>query len=82
VSKSKLVAIDAGAVFTPINKFSPGRLIMDGATIVEIGGAESIQLPAGAERIDASRFLVTPGFIDPHIHGCGGADVWMALMKR
>src|SRR5206468_2349575 len=27
------------------------------------------------ERIDASGLLVTPGFIDPHLHGCGGVDI-------
>ena len=75
VSKSKSVAIDAGAVFTPVKKFSPGRLIIDGPSIMEVGAAESIRIPANAERIDATPFLLTPGFIDPHIHGCGGADV-------
>lgn len=39
-------------------------------TIAEIGaaqeGAETVELPSGA--------VVLPGFIDPHIHGAGGAD--------
>src|SRR5262249_54449127 len=25
--------------------------------------------------IDATPFFVSPGFIEPHIHGCGGTDV-------
>lgn len=75
VNKPKLVVIDAGTVFTPIKKFSPGRLVIDGGSIAEVGAPESVRIPANAECIDASRLLVTPGFIDPHIHGAGGVDV-------
>jgi N-acetylglucosamine-6-phosphate deacetylase len=75
VSKDGLLAIDAGAVLTPLKKFAPGRLIIDGTSIVDVGTAETIQIPSGAERIDASQMLVTPGFIEPHIHGGGGVDV-------
>jgi N-acetylglucosamine-6-phosphate deacetylase len=75
VSDHNLVAIDAGALFTPTRKLSPARLILEGGSIAEVGSPESVRLPAGAERVDASRFIVAPGFIDPHIHGCGGVDV-------
>ncbi|MBI2148979.1 MAG: N-acetylglucosamine-6-phosphate deacetylase [Acidobacteria bacterium] len=75
MSKGSLLAIDAGALFTPVKKFSPARLIVDGRSIAEVGSPETVRIPAGAERLDASRFIVTPGFIDPHIHGCGGVDV-------
>lgn len=75
VSNTKPIAIDAGAVFTPIRKFAPGRLIIDGRSIVEIGEVETVRIPRTAERIDASKLVATPGFIDPHIHGCGGVDV-------
>lgn len=75
MSNSSFLAIDAGALFTPTKKFSPARLIVDGRSIAEAGSAETVRIPPGAERIDASRFIVTPGFIDPHIHGCGGVDV-------
>jgi N-acetylglucosamine-6-phosphate deacetylase len=75
VSRSKPIAIDAGAIFTPIRKFSPGRIIIDGRTIQEVGAIEELRVPDSAERVDASGLVVTPGFIDPHIHGCGGNDV-------
>jgi N-acetylglucosamine-6-phosphate deacetylase len=75
VSKNRLLAIDAGTLFTPLRKFSPGRLIVDGDLIAEAGSADTIQTPSGAERVDASQLLVSPGFIEPHIHGCGGVDV-------
>jgi N-acetylglucosamine-6-phosphate deacetylase len=75
VSKSRPIAIEAATIFTPVRKFAPGRIIVDGGSIREIGNAEEVRIPQTAERIDASRFVVTPGFIDPHIHGCGGVDV-------
>jgi N-acetylglucosamine-6-phosphate deacetylase len=75
VSKADLLAIDGGVFFTPEKTFAPGRLLVEGATIAAVGVQESIRIPQGAQRIDASGFSVTPGFIEPHIHGCGGVDV-------
>jgi N-acetylglucosamine-6-phosphate deacetylase len=75
VSKPTVFAIEAGSIFTPVEKLSPGRLLIEGTTIVGMGRPESVRIPAGAEIIDATPFIVTPGFIDPHIHGCGGVDV-------
>ena len=53
----------------------PGRIIIEGQTITEVGSADAVRIPAGADGVDAAGFIVTPGFIDPHIHGCGGVDV-------
>jgi len=75
VSKTKEIAIDAGAIFTPLQRFAPGRLIIEGQSIREVGNLNSVSIPRHARRIDASDFIVAPGFIDPHIHGCGGVDV-------
>ena len=70
-----LLAIDAGAVLTPLNRFAPGRVIIEGPSIVDVGPAATITVPSGTERLDALQMLVTPGFIEPHIHGAGGVDL-------
>jgi N-acetylglucosamine-6-phosphate deacetylase len=75
VSKPSLLAIDGGTFFTPEKQFSPGRLLVENGRIAAIGAQESIRIPPGTAQIDASGLLVTPGFIEPHIHGCGGVDV-------
>jgi len=75
VSRKTLVAIDAGTLLTPEQKFSPGRLLIEDHSIAAAGPPESVHVPPAADRIDASHLVVAPGFIEPHIHGCGGVDV-------
>jgi N-acetylglucosamine-6-phosphate deacetylase len=69
------IAIDAGAIFTPMRKYSPGRILIEGKSIREVGPADNVTIPEGTLRLDCLRLAVVPGFIDPHIHGAGGADV-------
>lgn len=75
MNKHNIVVVDAGALYTPEQSFAPGRLLIEGRSIAAAGPPDAISVPASAERIDASNLIVTPGFVEPHIHGCGGVDV-------
>ena len=48
-----------------------GRLVFDGDRIVSVGKACEVELPEGAEVIDANGRYTTPGLIDIHCHGSG-----------
>jgi len=74
VSKT-VFAIDAGTLFTPDVEHSPGRIIIEDELIADVGPAERIPVPPTATKIDTGNMIVVPGFIEPHIHGCGGVDV-------
>ena len=75
MSNGSLLVIDAGILYTPFEKISAARVVADNGRIVEVGPADRVPAPAAAHRIDASGLTLAPGFIEPHIHGCGGVDV-------
>ena len=43
-------------------------VLIDGATIIAAGRAGTVQVPDGAERVDASGMTLMPGLIDTHDH--------------
>ena len=71
----RVLVVDAGSVLSPADKFSPGRIIIRNGRVDAVGLLSDVRPPDGADHIDALRLTVVPGFIDPHIHGSGGADV-------
>ena len=56
-----------GATVHPVSRapISNGVVVIDGETIVAVGAAGEVQVPAGARRIDAAGKHVYPGMIDP-----------------
>jgi len=55
----------------------PDRVLSDASLVIEKGSIVAIlekgaTLPAALPRIDAGGAWVTPGFVELHIHGCGG----------
>ncbi len=56
-----------------------GEKWLYGATVAAVDGrivsaGADVPLPDGAIDIDAGDGYIIPGFIDAHMHGCGGAD--------
>ena len=71
----RALVVDAGSVLSPAETFSPGRIIIRNGLVDAVGLISDLRLPENAEHVDALRFIVVPGFIDPHIHGSAGLDV-------
>ena len=61
-------------------------VIIEGERIVQVGKAEVVELPAGAEIIDAAGKTVMPGMIDAHVHidmpGDGAAGSYVERMVQ
>ena len=43
-------------------------VVTQGGRIVEIGDSKTVQVPAGAQRIDATGKYLIPGLVDAHVH--------------
>jgi imidazolonepropionase-like amidohydrolase len=62
-----MIAIKNGTVWTITNgKIENGTVLVEGGKIKALG--ENIEIPAGAQIIDASGKIVMPGLIDAHCH--------------
>ena len=68
----KALKIKNGTVVTGGKCFFGNVVIADG--IISYVGPDDQDVPADAEVIDARGCYVSPGFIDMHTHGAGGAD--------
>lgn len=70
--------IHVGTAITPKAEIlGAGILIRDGE-IEAVGPRSAMELPSGAEEIQATEYTAIPGFVDVHIHGAGGHDVMEA----
>jgi N-acetylglucosamine-6-phosphate deacetylase len=70
--------IHVGTAITPKAEIlGAGILIRDGE-IEAVGPRSAMELPSGAEEIQAPEYTAIPGFVDVHIHGAGGHDVMEA----
>jgi N-acetylglucosamine-6-phosphate deacetylase len=64
------VILTAAQVVTPARILAPGWLHLDGDRIVEVGEGP----PPRPSDVDLGPVSVTPGFVDLHVHGGGGAS--------
>jgi N-acetylglucosamine-6-phosphate deacetylase len=64
------VILTAAQVVTPARILAPGWLLLDGDRIVEVGEGP----PPRTADVDLGPVTVTPGFVDLHVHGGGGAS--------
>ena len=68
----KTIKITNGKIVTGGDCFAGDVVLKDG--VIDYVGKEDVQVSEDAQIIDAQGCYVTPGFIDMHTHGAGGAD--------
>jgi N-acetylglucosamine-6-phosphate deacetylase len=70
-----MIVVAGGDLVLPDRVVTAGSVTLDGSRIVAVDTKARID-PAGAEVVDASQCYVVPGFIDVHVHGLAGIDVF------
>src|ERR1700682_6433796 len=67
---SHVVAVRAGHLFNSKagTMLTNQVVLVDGEKITDVGPADRVQIPAGAQVIDLSQATVLPGLIDAHTH--------------
>ncbi|MBL9214291.1 MAG: N-acetylglucosamine-6-phosphate deacetylase [Opitutaceae bacterium] len=70
--EAPLLAIVNGSVLLDRRLVDDAVVIIRGGRIAAAGPARATPVPRGARRLDARGLVVSPGFLDIHIHGSGG----------
>lgn len=73
-----MIALTATRMYTPLESVERPYILVDGETIAEVGSQTSQSLPKNAEVVDFGDVVLSPGFVDIHIHGGAGHDVMNA----
>jgi imidazolonepropionase-like amidohydrolase len=63
-------ALVGGTAVAPADgeRIENATVLLDGDRIAAVGPSDAVDVPAGADRIDASGRYVLPGLIDAHVH--------------
>ncbi|MDI6783048.1 MAG: N-acetylglucosamine-6-phosphate deacetylase, partial [bacterium] len=70
------IAIINGTIVTPQEIIQHGTVLIENQRIKQVGSGRQVKVPQDASKIDTKNQLVVPGFIDLHLQGSFGYDVW------
>jgi len=70
--------LHVGKAITPKGEIADAGILIRDGEIEMVGTRAAMELPGGAEEVQAGQSAAIPGFVDVHIHGAGGRDVMEA----
>jgi len=70
--------LHVGKAITPKGEIADAGILIRDGEIEMVGPRAAMELPGGAEEVQAGQSAAIPGFVDVHIHGAGGRDVMEA----
>jgi N-acetylglucosamine-6-phosphate deacetylase len=70
--------LHVGKAITPKGEIADAGILIREGEIEMVGPRAAMELPSGAEEVQADESTAVPGFVDVHIHGAGGRDVMEA----
>ncbi len=76
------LALTQATIYTHLERFSPGALLIQGEKISWVGPQSRFVCPGGTPQVDLKGHLICPGFIDLHVHGAKGFDFSNADQSR
>ncbi len=77
-AQERWLAVEGGTVFDGTGAvLEDATVLVRGDRVEWVGPAASAKIPAGAERLDATGGLVTPGLVDLHFHYSPGS--WASI---
>src|SRR5258708_12884314 len=67
--------VTAASLYTPVLSIDLPVVSIEDGCILSIGSRAQTEVPSGAQVFDFPGCILSPGFIDLHIHGGAGYDV-------
>ena len=74
MQNKKITVLKNAKLITPVRIIKNGILVIRDGKIADVGARGEVIFPRNARVIDVEGRYVSPGFIDIHLHGGGGAD--------
>jgi N-acetylglucosamine-6-phosphate deacetylase len=74
MEKNTMLYIKNATICTPDQVIENGAVLADGGVIVAVGLANDIPCCTGAQEVDATGLVLTPGFIELQLNGAFGDD--------
>lgn len=81
MQENEILVLKNGKLITPLRIIEDGVLVIKDGKIADVGARGEVIFPPNAQEIDVEGRYISPGFIDIHLHGGGGADTMDATQE-